>query len=118
MILYTNGCTNFSIAIASLYVSNNVALLAITNGTVVLSGGELTTPITNTVTIANNLITVDPTATNGLTLTINSSLGQIEGQFTAPDGSTNLINSVILQSTNLARGYFIGTNQCGAFILK
>ena len=117
-ILYTNGCTNSSIAIASLYVSNNVALLAITNGTVVLSGGELTTPITNTVTIANNLITVDPTATNGLTLTINSSLGQIEGQFTAPDGSTNLINSVILQSTNLARGYFIGTNQCGAFILK
>jgi hypothetical protein len=114
---YTTGFTNTAVALGSVYDSSATDLLAITNGTVVLSGGDLATPITNAVTIANNVITVDPSATNGLALTIDASSGQIQGQFVDPGNHTNAIYSVILQSTNVARGYFLGTHHGGAFIL-
>jgi hypothetical protein len=114
---YPSGFTNSSVVLASAYDSSATDLLAITNGTVVLRGGNLATPITNAVTIANNLITVDPSSTNGLTLTMDAASGQIQGQFVAPGNHTNAIYSVILQATNVARGYFMGTNQGGAFIL-
>ena len=90
-----------------------------TNATVVLGGGNLTTPITNNVTVWYNTITVDPAATNNLTLSIDPGNGYITGSFTDPArNATNQIYGIMLQQTNMARGYFLGNNQSGYFLMK
>jgi hypothetical protein len=115
--LYPSGFTNTAAPYASTYASNSAAILPFSSGTVVLSGGNLTTPITNTVTIADNKITTDPAATNGLSLKIIAGTGEIQGWFVLPDNQTNSIESVILQSVPAASGYFSSHNQCGLFQL-
>jgi hypothetical protein len=113
---YPSGFTNATVAIGSPYNDAATDLLNLSSGTVVLSGGGLSAPITNSFTLANNVITVNPAATNGLSLTMFRTTGQIEGQFS--NGSqTGEINSVILQSTNVARGYFVLPGGVGKFIL-
>jgi len=119
-VLYPNGFTNQALPLAALYDSSTPSeLLSFSSGSVILSGGDLTTPITNLVSISGSTITVDPSATNGLTLTIDVSAGEVQGSFVNPtSGRTNAIDSVILQnSTNVVRGYFIGTDEGGSFIL-
>jgi hypothetical protein len=69
------------------------------------------------VTISSNVITVDPAATNGLSLFLNSASGYILGSFISPASHTNYIGSAILQDTNVSRGFFKGTSQGGLFIL-
>jgi hypothetical protein len=115
---YTTGFTNQSVMSGSIYDSTLRDLLSISSAQVILSGGGLAAPITNAVTIAANTIVVDPSATNGLALTINRASGEILGSFTAPGGQVKAIYSVILQSTNSAQGYFWGNNQSGAFLMK
>ena len=101
-----------------LYDSTLSDLLSFSSGVVILGGGNLTAPITNAVTISGNVITVDPTATNGLNLTIDRASGEIMGSFIDAGHHTNSIDSVILQNTtNVVRGYFQGTGQVGSFIL-
>ncbi|MGC3957146.1 MAG: hypothetical protein QM813_04025 [Verrucomicrobiota bacterium] len=113
---YPGGFTNATVAIGSQYDDTATDLLSLSSGTVVLSGGGLSTPMTNTFTLANNVITISGGATNGLSLTMFRSTGQIEGQFN--NGSqTGEINSVILQSTNQARGYFVLPAGVGKFHL-
>jgi len=85
---------------------------------VVLSGGNLGTPITNSVAISDNLITADPSATNKLSLTINAGTGEILGSFVTGSNHTNYIDSAILQNNSAASGYFIGTSQGGWFQLN
>jgi hypothetical protein len=115
--LYPGGFTNQGVLAASLYNSAQANLLGFTSGSLVLSGGNLATNLTNAVTIANNLITVTA-PTNGLTLTINSSTGEIQGSFVDPsDSHTNALHAAILQDTNIAPGYFIGTSEGGSFLL-
>ncbi len=116
--LYPAGFTNQSVPQAALYDPARADLLSFASGSVVLSGGSLATPITNAVTIAGNVITVDPSATNRLTLTMNRSTGQILGSFVDRSNHSNSIYSVILQAAaNSARGYFQGAGQVGSFIL-
>jgi hypothetical protein len=82
-----------------------------------MTGGSFgSTVITNAVTIVNDQISVDPSATNGLSLTINEVTGEIQGFF-VDNGVTNYIESAILQNTNIARGYFASGSQVGSFIL-
>ena len=84
----------------------------------VLDGGDLSAPLTNTFTLANNVITINPAATNGFSLTINRPTGQITGVFVDPVSHiTNDVNSIMLEATNMARGYWIGTGHAGSFIL-
>jgi hypothetical protein len=117
--LYPAGFTNNAEPQASIYNSTLTNLLGSTSGTVVLSGGGLTTPITNTVTISGNLISVDPSATNGLSLYINNASGEVVGSFISPGNQTNYIDGAILQNVNASAGYFIeaNTNSCGSFML-
>lgn len=86
------------------------------SGTVELSGGGLSAPIATSFTLDNNVITIDPGATNNLKLTIFRASGQIEGTFKI-GSQTAEITSVILQSTNVARGYFVTPGGVGRFIL-
>ncbi|HWD19931.1 MAG TPA: hypothetical protein VHB20_11700, partial [Verrucomicrobiae bacterium] len=116
--LYSGGFTGQGTPMASLYDSTLSDLLSFSSGTVILSGGNLTDTITNTVTISGNTVFVDPSATNSLTLTIDRPTGEILGTFVYPPNHTNFIDSVILQnSTNAARGYFLGTSEGGAFLM-
>jgi hypothetical protein len=117
--LYTNGFTNQVEPEVSLYTPSLTSALSFSTGTVILSGGNLAAPVTNAVTIDNNLITVNVADTNGLTLTINHTTGEVLGSFVDPTSLiTNSIYSIILQNTtNEATGYFLGTNEGGSFIL-
>jgi len=113
---YPAGFTNATVAIGSIYDDTAINLLTMSGGSVVLSGGGLASSITTTYTLANNVITIDPQATNSLALTIFRNTGQVSGTFTS-GGQTAEINSVILQSTNVARGYFVLPGGVGKFIL-
>jgi hypothetical protein len=79
-------------------------------------------PITNQVTLTrtNTIIVPHNTEnTNALTLTISTSTGVITGTFLNPTNvhKTNTIHGVLLQNQTNAAGYFLGTNQNGAFML-
>jgi hypothetical protein len=117
--LYPAGFTNSAVPTASYYDPTLANLLGSTSGTVILSGGGLTGPLTNTVTITGNVITVTPAATNGLSLYINDTTGELQGSFISSGNHTNYIDSAIIQSANAAAGYYIEaqTNWCGSFIL-
>jgi hypothetical protein len=120
--VYRSGFTNQDVTLTGgLYVSTNPLP---TNLTVTLDGGDLPFAITNGVTIAANdqiTLTNSSDETNKLTLTVHKSTGVISGSFANPVEPNQKIkvNGVILQlqgRTN-AQGYFLGTNQSGAFTL-
>jgi hypothetical protein len=115
--LYPNGFTNQAVPVSSPYNPAASAQLGFSSGYAVLSGGNLGTPITNGVTIAGNILTVDPSATNGLNLQINNITGEVLGSFIDSNGHTNYIDSAILQNTNVSSGFFINADQSGSFML-
>jgi hypothetical protein len=111
--LYPAGFTIQAAPVASLYNPNQFPILSFNSGSVILSGGGLTTPITNTVlTVDNNFEVVS--GDNQLSLTMEASSGEIVGSFVDPNNHTNFIESVILQDTNICGGYFYGTNNAGS----
>jgi hypothetical protein len=122
--LYFFGFTNQEAAVvASYYTATDKPILSLTEGQVTLEGGDLPFTITNQIEWAsNNTITVPHTAENtkGLKLTITSKTGLITGSFHYPANAkqTITINGVLLQNQTNAQGYFMGTNQSGAFLLK
>ena len=109
--------------IGSPYNSTSKPLLALTNGEVILDGGGLAANLTNSILLAtNNSITVVTNIvrnTNHLNLSIDKTHGIISGSFTNPTNSNQTIsvNGVLLQNLTNAAGYFLGTNQSGAFLL-
>jgi uncharacterized repeat protein (TIGR02543 family) len=121
--VYRSGFTNQQAAvIGSIYTSTAQPLLGLTNAQVTLEGGGLPFGITNQITLAsNNKITVPRAAenTNGLTLTITTKTGLISGTFLNPASAkqTITVNGVLLQNQTNAAGFFLGTNQSGAFNL-
>jgi hypothetical protein len=118
---YQNGFTNATSVIGSRYTvpASGTSVLDIISGTVTLSGGNLTEPFTNEVTLGSNNVVSVLTGTNGLKLTITLPTGLVNGNFVHPDSkTTTAIKGVVLQERNNARGFFLGTNQSGAVILK
>jgi uncharacterized repeat protein (TIGR03803 family) len=121
--LYRDGFTNQAASIfGSAYSSTNKPLLALTQGQVILEGGNLPLPITNQIALASNsAITLTAAAenTNKLALTITKTNGVIRGTFVNPSNprQTNRISGVLLQNQTNAAGYFLGTNQSGTFLL-
>ena len=118
---YPTGFTNGSSALGSLYVPPQIGtrILGLTNGLVVMSGGNMSDSLTNEITLAtNNIVTVDPVATNKLSLTFATNYGSFSGKFFNPTTrKTNTVSGVVLQLQNEARGYFLGTNQSGRISL-
>jgi hypothetical protein len=121
--LYRAGFTNEAVSvISSAYNPDSEPLLALTDGQVILDGGNVPA-ITNQITLASNdAITLSAAAenTNKLALTINKSTGIIRGTFANPSdpNQTVKVNGVLLQNETNAAGYFLGTNQSGAFMLS
>jgi hypothetical protein len=122
--VYQSGFTNLMVpVIGSAYHPTAKPLLALTNGQVTLDGGNLLLPLTNQITMAaSNIISVPvaPESTNKLKLTINKTAGAISGIFVNPSNSKDTIKvtGVLLQNQTNAAGYFLGTNQSGAFLLE
>ncbi len=109
--------------IGSAYNATDKPLLALSTGQVTLDGGNLPFSITNQINLtANNVITLTAVAenTNKLALTINKTTGAISGSFANPTSPKQSIkvNGVLLQNQTNAAGYYLGTNQSGAFTLE
>ena len=116
--IYSAGFTNSSVPVASAYTSVANELAGISHYAVLTGGGFGASLVTNAVTIINNAITVDPFATNNLSLAIDQVTGELTGSFTY-GSETNYITSLILQKTNVAYGYFTSADgtQAGSIVL-
>jgi hypothetical protein len=114
---YSGGFSNELSVIGSQYhaPAAGTRILDLTNGIVVLSGGNLDELLTNSVTLSpKNIITVNPPATNQLKLTVDTLSGRFTGSFLHPQTQTvRSIKAIVLQQQNMVRGFLLGTNQCG-----
>jgi uncharacterized protein (DUF2147 family) len=86
-------------------------VLALNNGVVILSGGNVAEPITNSITLSgDNKITGD----NQLTMTISPAKGSMTGSFIDPSsGKRRTLKGIALPKQNQARGFFLGTDESG-----
>ena len=123
--VYQGGFTNLGLpVVGSTYNVANKPLLALTNAQVVFYGGNLPFSITNLVTLTSNdtiiVPIVEPENTNKLLLTITKPTGAMSGSFANPANpkQTIKLNGVLLQNQTNAAGYFLGTNESGAFLLE
>jgi hypothetical protein len=116
------GYTNLAVpVIGSAYRSNAAPLLALTNARVILEGGNLPLALTNQVALGSNqTIVVASPNPNRLVLAINKATGAVTGSFASPSNpkQTIKISGVLLQNQAGAAGYFLGTDQSGAFLLE
>jgi uncharacterized repeat protein (TIGR03803 family) len=113
---YPSGFTNSVAALGSKFLAatNGLAgILKATEGTLVLSDGNLPGPSTNRLTVNNNTITID--ATDPFALKVALRNGAVSGSFIHPvTHKTTALAGVVLQNQSVARGYFRGTNQSGS----
>ena len=102
----------------SRYVSPSprTPVLNLIDGVLVLSGGNLPEPITNSITLGgDNKITGD----NRLTLTFSPSKGSIAGTFVDPSsGKKRKVKGVALQAEEQGRGFFLGTDASGRILVS
>ncbi len=122
--LYRSGFTNLDMTLAgSRYVATNRPLLNLTNGEVLLQGGNLSGIVSNEIimTVSNSLTVINAVDnTNTLTMEIDEKTGFLSGRFTDSPGSGEQIKfkGVLLQGQTNAAGYFPGTNRSGSFFLQ
>ncbi len=114
--LYSGGYTNASVVAASTYYTWDG--LWLTGAKAIVGGGNLSAPITNVVDVAYDTVTVVTNNCN-LSLTIDPATGLVSGSFIDPSSlRTNQIKAAVLQMQQEARGFFLGTNVGGYFLLK
>jgi hypothetical protein len=119
--VYQTGFTNTVQVVGSAYNPADQPLLALSTGQVTLDGGNLPFTITNQITLEpNGTITVPPPNTNKLAVKLNNTTGAVTGTFANPSNPKQILklNGVLLQNQTDAAGYFLGTNQSGAFRLE
>ena len=88
-------------------------IVALTDGGVILSGGNLPQALTNRVTLGpgNNVTNVGPLP---LSLKFKLPSGQMSGSFTPPGSSQAVtFTGVVLEKAGVGSGYFLGTNASG-----
>jgi hypothetical protein len=109
---YPAGFTNHTAAIGSRFSAPDWVQMyrdiSYTNGIVLMTGGDL--PGTNT---------VDLSVTNSLRMKWNPLTGKVTGSFLHPiTGRKTSLEGAILQNQNVARGFFLSTNESGSFLLR
>jgi len=115
---YPAGFTNSSLVIGSPYTPpSGGRVLNTTTNLFIVSGGNIIGAVTNdsTFSMANEL-----TVSNATVLKLSApSSGLMTGSFWHPTlpGIRKTLRGVALQQQNIARGYFPGTNEIGAFLL-
>jgi hypothetical protein len=115
------GFTHTNLLVGSRYTAPTGALdriVAITNGNVILSGGNLPQTLTNMVTLGlSNTVTNEGPLPLSLKFKLPS--GQMSGSFTPPGASRAVtFSGVVLEKAGFASGYFLGTNASGRVRLQ
>ena len=84
-------------------------------GQLTLGGGNLTSNIVIAASIATNGTgTASPAGSEGLKFKVAPQTGQMSGSFTDPTvGKAVKFNGLLLQSSGIAAGYFLGTSESG-----
>ncbi len=110
---YPKGFSNQIETIGSRYVAppSGTPVLTLVNGVATLSGGDLISPLTNSITLGgDNKIASD----NQLTLAISAPKGAVKGSFVDASSNTKRsIKGIALPKQNQARGFFLGADQSG-----
>lgn len=131
--LYPSGFTNLTTVLGSPYTNTakvgapvlNLAgaTLLLTNGN--LANGFLLYPNIGTNTASHNTLTnldagnTNLSPTNRLIIAINTNNGLATVTFQPTGAKTNTIaHGAVLQNQTNAAGYFLGTNESGAFLLE
>ena len=113
--LYPAGFTNAMMVSASRYAKTD-PVLELTNGMVVLQGGRLSSPFTNSVTLEAGVV-VGP-SNNSVTLTISPKSGLFKGKLHEPaSGQAIPFRGAVLQKRNAGFGYFLGAKGSGEVFL-
>jgi hypothetical protein len=105
-----------------------VPVLNLTSATLLLTNGDLTngfliyTNIGTNLSSHNTLTNLDAgnknlSPTNHLVIAINTNNGLVTVTFQETGAKTNTAHGAVLQNQTNAAGYFLGTNQSGAFLL-
>ena len=119
---YTNGFTNTSVLLGSLYSAayQKTNGLALNGPTVTLSGGNLMpAQEVDQETVYLSGLETYTSSDNTLTLTISPSSGSFSGKYVVPGTGTKLtLGGVVLQQQGVARGFFLWTNQSGGILLQ
>jgi hypothetical protein len=111
--LYSEGFTNAQVQlIGSPYKADDLPL-TLAKPSVILSGGDLTTILTNSVTLEHRTSYV----ASDVTLRIQAATGSFSGWFTN-NGKRESMSGVILQNTSSACGYFLGKDASGEVLLR
>ena len=130
--LYPSGFANLTGVMGSPFTNltkAGVPVLNLTSATLILTNGDLTnglliyTNIGTNLSSHNTLTNLDAgnpnlSPTNHLVIAINTNNGIVTVTFQATGMKTNTIaHGAVLQNQTNAAGYFLGTNQSGAFML-
>lgn len=118
---YPAGFTNQTTLIGSRYMppaSATNRVLALTNGVLILTGGNLSQAWTNDLVLsANNRVT--NASPNKLAVTLSLGTGLFKGSFfdTGVVRTVSFSGALLQKSTN-GSGFFLGTNQSGQVLLE
>jgi hypothetical protein len=118
--LYPGGFTNSLAIVGTVFTPDNIsALMSQTNLQVILSGGNLTDALSNSVTLLDGgKFTVDGAGITGLTLSLSPATGLVKGSFTDPATQASApIKGVVLQAQTNAAGFFLSGTNSGLFLL-
>ncbi|HXJ55432.1 MAG TPA: peptidylprolyl isomerase [Verrucomicrobiae bacterium] len=117
---YPDGFTNETAATGSRYIAPAIPahVLALTNASIAFAGGDLSADFSSQVTFEDNG-RVTNQSTNRLSLSIAKADGSISGSVTPPASTRSLLlRGVVLQKSNVAAGFFLGTNVSGRVSLS
>lgn len=119
---FTNGLAAELDAHVSRYTApvGTNGVLASTNIAVTLANGNLTSPLTNTVSVtpAGRFVRTAGSISN-LTFSLNAKLGSFSGTFVHPlTGRSTKHSGVVRQSSDTGGGWFLGTNRGGVLRLN
>jgi len=111
---YTNGFNTNVVLVGDKYVvpTGQTSGLNFTNGTVILTGGNLVGSVSSLVNEVGG-VTWETADKKTLTLTIAPKTGGFTGQY---EGTA--ISGVVLPIEQVARGFFLGSNQSGEVLLQ
>jgi hypothetical protein len=111
-VFYPNGFAEDIDVLGSHYVGvRGLPILSLANGVVILSGGELTEPLTNSVSLGgDNRITGE----NNLSIVFSVPKGSFTGSFVDPtSGRKRTLKGTALPGQQQGRGFFLGTTESG-----
>lgn len=116
---FQNGFTDQAQLTWSRFVTpTNAPVLKYSEALITWKGGNLPHPVTNWITLGTTG-TIDLHGATNATVKLNLTSGTIQGTLWHPALNKSVpFNGVILKDEATATGYFLGTNQTGAFSLS